>query len=1767
MPDIKITQNNFVSVVELLRYRSSTQPEQLAYTFLADGETESDRLTYQQLERRSRAIASQLQALGLSGERALLLYTPGLDYLVAFFGCLYAGVVAVPAYPPRNQRNTPRVQTIIADAQIRVVLTTSTLWLQLQSLLGNKTDLGDLQWLATDNIAQGIADSWQQPVIHQDSLAFLQYTSGSTGKPKGVMVSHGNLLCNSEYIKQAFELTSASVSVTWLPSFHDMGLIDGILQPLYTGFIGVLMPPTAFIQKPIRWLQAISHYKATHSGGPNFGYELCIQKITTEQRETLDLSSWYSAYSGAEPIRQETLKQFAALFKPCGFQSRFFYPCYGMAETTLMVSGGSVKDEPIYCQVQADALEQNQVLAASEDSPNSRHLVGCGHSWLDTKIVIADPQSLTLCPYNRVGEIWVSGTSVAQGYWNRQQETEETFHAYLADTDEGPFLRTGDLGFLHNRELFITGRAKDLIIIRGRNLYPQDIELTTERSHPSLRSGSVAAFAVEVDSEERLVVVQELEFRAKPNLEEVIQAIRQAVTEEHEVQVYAVVLIKPGSIPKTSSGKIQRRATRAQFLAGELQVISSSINESVNLAAKENHLTRETLLGFTPHERHLILESYLLDIVAEVLALTPSQINKQQPLSSLGIDSLKVFEIKNRIENDLEVTVSVAVFFEGCSIFDLTKNILTQLTTVSGTLVPVTQTHRVSDFHPLSFPQQQLWFIEQLASGSPAYNINIVINLAGSLNLRALTQSLQEIINRQEVLRTNFVLVEGEPVQAIHPDVKFTLPIEDLRGYSEGESFNTFCDRTTEFTSQPFDLASDLLLRGLLLRLTDEEYKLILSLHHIVADGWSMGIIIKELATLYEAFVNDQPSPLGHLSIQYVDFTYWQQQYLKPERIDTLLTYWKQQLAGKLPVLNLPTDRPRPALPSFKGAQTKLVIPQTLTESIKQLSHQENATLFMTLLAAFKTLLYRYTGQTDILVGSTIANRNRAEIDSLIGFFVNALVLRTNLGCKPSFREFLARVRQTALEAYVHQDLPFEKLVEELKPERDPSYNPLFQVMFVLQNFPLSTPKLSDISISCEEIHNNTSKFDLTLFVEETEQHLIATAEYNTDLFNADTINRMLGHYTTLLAGIVADPDQCVAKIPLLTASEQHQILVDWNDTNKDYPHNLCIHHLFEQQVERTPDAIALVFENHKLTYRELNNQANQLAHYLQQQGIKPDVIVGVCMERSLVMVVALLAILKAGGAYLPLDPAYPKERLEFMLADAQVPLLLTQQNLVNQLAETSAQIICLDTKVQAVIAQQSLENPVSKLQPENLAYVIYTSGSTGKPKGVMNTRQGLSNRLLWMQDAYQLNASDRILQKTPFSFDVSVWEFFWPLFTGARLVLAKPGGHQDSTYLVELIAKEEITTLHFVPSMLQVFLEEPQLDKCRSLKRVICSGEALSCNLQEKFFARLDAELHNLYGPTEAAIDVTFWACQRGSNEKIVPIGRPIANTQIYILDQHLQPVPMGVPGELHIGGVGLARGYLNRAELTDEKFIPNPFSKQPNSRLYKTGDLARYQLDRIIEYLGRIDHQVKLRGFRIELGEIEAVLVKHSAVREVVILLREAESGDKQLVAYIVPNQDQIPTTSELRNYLTGQLPEYMLPAVFMLLDTMPLLPNGKIDRHALPAPQSLSLTSAGTYQAPQSQIEQAISKVWQEVLHLEKVGINDNFFDLGGHSLLMIQVNQKLRKMFNQDLSLVEMLQNPTIKSLAQHLSHSFKEEPAFKQVRERVQKRIQTLKRQR
>ncbi|MHC5760712.1 amino acid adenylation domain-containing protein [Nostoc sp.] len=1779
---------NFSTVVEVLRLRSSTQPDRDAFTFLLDGKTEQTTLTYQELDRRSRQIAAQLQALGLAGERALLLYPAGLDFLVAFFGCLYAGVVAVTAYPPRNERNTPRIKAISIDAQAAIALTTTEILPIVRSLMSQKTDLESLQWLTTDNLAEGIEDAWQEPSIDRDTLAFLQYTSGSTGTPKGVMISHGNLLHNADTTYQFMEHSPESKFVTWLPMYHDMGLIGGILQPLYGGFPCIIMPPTSFLQRPYRWLQAISHYKGTTSGGPNFAYELCTQKITPEQKETLDLSSWSVAFNGAEPIRYDTLERFAAAFADCGFRQEAFYPCYGMAETTLMVSGVQKATSPIIKTVQKSALESNRVVASSVKDEDVYHFVSCGRVIPELEVAIANPETLSSCKPGEIGEIWVSGPSIGQGYWNRLQETAETFHAYLSDTGVGPFLRTGDLGFLQNSELFITGRAKDLIIIRGRNLYPQDIELTAERSHSSLHSGASAAFTAEVNNEERLVIVQELKFRAKPNLEEVISAIRQAVTEEHEVQVYAVVLIKPGSIPKTSSGKIQRRATRTQFQNGELSVVVSNTLKISNIVREETRLQRSELLALSPRECQQLLETYLIEQEARVLAIAPDDISPEEPLSALGLDSLKVFELKNRIEADLEVEISVADFFAGMSTRSLVTKILAQITTDAIPSISLTQREKTTSVQPLSYAQQGLWFINQLNPDSPTYNIPIVISLKGCINLVALQDSLNEIINRHEVLRTSFAVVDGQPAQVINQPVPLTLAVEDLRLLSERERTQEAQRLATELAQEPFDLSAQSLFRAKILQLDDKGYQLLVTLHHIIADGWSIGILLKELAALYDAFSTGKvclhsrsvsqtdatPTPLPELPIQYRDFVNWQRQCLDGEsatrtlrdRIQPKLTYWKQKLSGELTVLNLPTDRPRSPVQTFKGAQAKLVLSQTLTKELKNFSRHAGVTLFMTLLTAFKILLYRYTGQTDILVGSPIANRNRAEVELLIGLFVNVLVLRTDLSGDLSFQELLARVKSTALEAYVHQDLPFEKLVEELQPNRDLSYNPLFQVMFVLQNVPISNPRLSDVSVTYQEGYNGTSKFDLTLFMEDSEQGLVATCEYNTDLFNADTITRMLGHFQTLLGSIVSDPQQRITDLQLLTSSEIQQLLVEWNNTKTEYPQDKCIHELFEAQVEKTPEAVAVVFENQQLTYRELNAKANQLGHYLRSLGVKPEVLVGICIERSPLMVVAVLGILKAGGAYLPLDTAHPKERLAFILEDTQSPVLLTQQRLIEKFPTDNTKVICLDSNWKK-IAQESSENPVCKTDAANLAYVIYTSGSTGKPKGTLIPHQGLLNYLSWATQAYTVEQGKGTTVHSSLAFDLTITSLFTPLLVGRQVELI-PEDQSIESLGNALRQESNLSLVKITPAELLLLSGQLSSKEVAGITRAfIIGGENLLTESISfwKAFAP-DTMLVNEYGPTETVVGCCIYRVPQDEIESSsVPIGQPIANTQLHVLDQCYQPVPIGVPGELYIGGAGLARGYLNRPELTALKFVPNSFSHEPGARLYKTGDLARYRSDGNLEFLGRIDHQVKVRGYRIELGEIEGLLGQHPKVQEAVVLMREDLPKNQSLVAYFVANTEIAPTTTNLRNFLKEKLPEYMLPSVFVQLKALPLTTNGKVDRRALPVPDGDRPELEEVYVAPRSEMERAIATVWQEVLHLEKVGVNDNFFDLGGHSLLMVQVNSKLQEVINCNISIIEMFQNPTINSLTQYFNQKPEKQTSFQPVRDRVNKQMEAIER--
>lgn len=904
---------------------------------------------------------------------------------------------------------------------------------------------------------------------------------------------------------------------------------------------------------------------------------------------------------------------------------------------------------------------------------------------------------------------------------------------------------------------------------------------------------------------------------------------------------------------------------------------------------------------------------------------------------------------------------------------------------------------------PLSFAQQRLWFMDQLAPGNLFYNVDYALRLRIPLSVTVMERSLNEIVRRHEAMRTTFREENGEPRQVIAPVMHLALPVRDLQHLPELEREAEALRLATEEARRVFDLTRGPLVRTMLLRLGEVDYVFLLEMHHIVCDGWSINVFFRELSAVYQAFCTGEPSPLPELPVQYADFAVWQRQWLQEEILESQLAYWKKQLAD-LPILQLPTDRPRPQVQSFQGARQPVVIPKQLVADLQALSQREQVTLFMTLLAAFKVLLHRYTGQNDIVVGAPIANRNRAEIEGLIGFFVNNLVMRSDLSGDPSFLELLRRVRETALEAYSHQDLPFEQLVEELHPARDTSRNPLFQVTFQLYSDKNSSQdRTQDAGLSLLGISRGTAIFDLAFSLGDSPEGLSGRFEYSTALFDAATIARMAGHFQVLLEAIIENPERRLSQLAILTEAERQQLLAEWNHTEVQYPANASLHRLFEAQVTRTPNAVAVVFDGAHLTYRELNRRANQLAHSLMEQRVGPDTRVAICMERSLEMVVGLLGILKAGGGYVPLDPAYPKQRLTFMLEDSQAHLLLTQRGLLDRVPPRQPTPVCLDLDWPVCDGGREA-NPTGEVNPDSAAYVIYTSGSTGRPKGVVISHRAICNHMFWMQEAFPLNEADRVLQRTPLSFDASVWEFYAPLLSGARLVMLRPAAHSDCAELIRVISEEEVTILQLVPSLLRVLIEEPAIETCRCLRRVFCGGEALTAEIRDRFKARLGANLCNLYGPTESSIDTTSYCCRDVRDEGFVPIGRPISNTQVYVLDPRLNLVPIGVPGELHIGGNGLARGYLNRPELTAEKFIPNPFGAAKGSRLYKTGDLVRHRPDGNIEFFGRLDHQVKLRGFRIEMSEVESVLREDPGVQEAVVLARQDGSGDQQLVAYVV-------------------------------------------------------------------------------------------------------------------------------------------------------------------
>jgi surfactin family lipopeptide synthetase A len=1456
-----------------------------------------------------------------------------------------------------------------------------------------------------------------------------------------------------------------------LSSFTFDSSLAGVFWTLSAGATLVLPPDQS--RWDLNYLPSIvAQHKVSHL--------LCVPSLYQMLLETAgveDLSSLQVAIVAGESCPGALVEQHHARVSHAAL-----YNEYGPTEATVWCS--------VYkCEPQLNA-----------------NRVPIGRPIANTQLYVLDARMQPV-PIGVSGELHVGGTGVTAGYWKRPDLTAQKFVADPFTRNSKPLYKTGDkVRYRSDGNLEWLGRMDGQIKLRGFRLELGEIEAALAGSSEVFRS---VVQVCETSSGMQLVAY----VVPRPTAEISPEILREYLATRLPAHAIPAAFVTLEAIPELPNGKVDTRRLPAPDAAMPGKAASVAPRSPV--------------------------EEVIAGIWAQVLQR--EDIGVREDFFALGGHSLLAAKVVSRILQTLGVELPLRAIFERPTVEGLSALIESSRLARSGAFTQAIARVSRDSNPPLSFAQQRLWFLDQLEPGNALYNVPCAIQLTGRLNEEALERSINEIIRRHEILRTRFTTSNGQPVQVIAPSLSIPLPVTDLGKLPQAERKAKAERLAAEEAKRSFNLGAGPLLRANLLRLAPEEHVLLLNIHHIASDETSREIIVRELVALYDAFSQNKPSPLPELKTQYADYAVWQRGWLKNGSLEKEIAYWRKRLQGAPAVLELPTDHSRPAAQSFRGANLSFDLDSAISESLKALSQREGATLFMTLLAAFQVLLARYTGQDDIVVGSPFTNRQRAEVEGLIGFFVNTVPLRVDLSQDPSFRQLLHRVKETALEAYDHRELPLEKLVEELRPERNLSYNPLFQVLFAVQNSVSGVERVAGLTLHLRDVDTGTAKFDLTCTVIPKDDGGFTTGfEYNTDLFEAASIRRMIDSFHSILEAIARDSEQSISQLPLLSQKERHKVLVEWNATQSDYPRDKCIHQLVEAQAAATPDAPAVVHDHDWLTYRELNQRANQLAHFLRKCGVGPEVPVGVCLENSLELTIALLAVLKAGGACLALDPAYPKERLQLMLEDSGAPVLLSREGLLPDLASAHTERLCI-LAAGEFLQEESCENPEPNVTPKSLAYMIYTSGSTGKPKGVMLTHGGLVNYITAAIRLYGLRPSDRLLQFSSISFDIAIEEIFPTWAAGATLVLRSGNFSLAGSDFLRWARQQKLTVLSVATAYWHELvheLAESGATLPESLRLVIVGGEKAQIQALEAWRKVAGSRVRwlNTYGPTETCVIATSYEPpQSGPLPSPLPIGRPIDNVRVHILDRNLQLVPVGIPGEVHIGGPGVARGYLHHPDLTEAKFIADPFSSEPGARLYKTGDLAHYLDDGQIEFVGRRDFQVKIRGFRVELGEIEAALAKHPAVRECIVIAREEASNIKRLVGYVVPAAGATTDAAALRKFLKKQLPEYMVPTDFVLLQEFPLTPNGKVDRNALPAPLPGVVSESG-HVAATNFVEAQLVAMWEEILAKKPVGIRDNFFDLGGHSLLAVRLMRRIEQNFKRKLPLTTLFEAPTIEQFA-------------------------------
>lgn len=1690
----------------LFERQCEAHAEALAYCFLSDSSQPSKTLSYGQLRQEAWRIAAWLADQTQVGDRVLLAFAPGLDFACAFWACLLAGRVAVPVPAPdrmRLHRSGPRLRSLIADSRATLVLTSATMLDGAAAVLEPEL-FAMTRWAALpEPAAQAVsATGFVPPAIDAGSVAYLQYTSGSTSSPRGVKLSHANVIANARAWIDVSTAGPGSRILCWLPHFHDYGLVLGVLSPLLAGGSSYLMSPLSFLRRPLGWLEAVETYRITHTGGPDSAYATCLQAMAGKPL-AFRLDSLISLTCGAEPIRAETVERILTVFCAAGMDARALAPAYGLAEAVLGVSSRA-PDAPLRV-LAADPAALRADRFVPDTAPGAARLVGLGRALAQTEIlIVADGQVL---PEGGIGEIWVRSPSVGQGYWMQPEASAAVFGGYLAD-GRGPFLRTGDLGFLDDGELFVTGRSKDLVIIHGENHYPQDLEWTAERAHPGLRRGHGAAFSVQTPSGEALVLALECDRRVDAAEAETIHAaVRRAIAQEQGLPLHALALVRAGKLPRTSSGKVQRQRARDLFLSGELPALKPPAELAHHVDDAVPALSGAGRSD-SPMPRDPI-EQTVWDIWSEVLDTRAFGIH--QSFFELGGNSLRLTQVLSRIEARFGMMPPLAELFEHASVARMASWLSSRPNEASSR--PVAGIEPVSRDRPLpvSLSQRRMWLIQHFDPASTAYNVPIALRLHGVFEQGRCQQALDLMVQRHEGLRTRFVMGVDEPMQSIVPQLSVPLEFIDLRELPAAQRSAAARTLLLERLAQPFDLERAPLHRLTLLRLGEREHVLLWVLHHAIIDNWGAALLMREALSAYGALANGRAVVATPPAIGYADYAAWQRRPDSFEARKVHLVYWVERLRG-LPELDLSADFPRPAHASHKGARVSAVLPFRLREAMQKFSQSRAVTPFVVYLSAFALMLGRQANSEDLAVGVPIANRHRLAAEHLVGTLVNTLVMRTDLSGDPSFTQLVQRVGRNAQEAYAHQDAPFDELIEALGHDRTLHPQGPVRVLFNVLNAPIGAVELFGLDIEEFDFERCAAQFDLSLHIDTEFGHRVHL-EYATELYAAATAERMLENYLVLIERLMDRPEQALSRFELLADTQLNLLRNQWNGEQVPPPALQRVHDYLDLGAPEIAERVAVIdAEGRTLSYGRIEALSNQLAHLLRRHGISRGRRVGLCIERSPWMLIAQLAVLKAGAAYVPLDPDYPVDRLRFMASDADLSMVLAQTTSLPILEGLALPTLLLDDE--QLLADSPSHAPSAQPEldatPADEAYLIYTSGSTGRPKGVRIAHRGVVNFLAGMVTRPGLAAEDCVLAITSPSFDPSVLDLMLPLVVRAKVVIASARQVRDTQAVRALLEQHQVSLLQATPSVWRALIDSGWMGG-RGFRALI-GGEPLPPVLAERLLERT-LELWNIYGPTETTVWTTAWKVE--SPRKGIAIGRPIANTSVWVLDSHGHVCPIGVPGELYVGGAGVGLGYHHRDDLTAKHFVRDPFNSGPESLLYRTGDLGRWRHDGLLEHLGRADHQVKLRGHRIELGEIESVLLDHPGVSNCVALTRALSEEDVRLVMYFVGHEGAVPTAETLRSHLRERLPLHMIPQHFVALEAMPRLPNGKIDRSALPAPVLEPQTrKAAVLIAPETPNERMIAGIWSELLGAQDIYCADNFFDLGGHSLLAMRAVKAIR-----------------------------------------------------